>query len=62
MRFDSLARHKGSLREFSGSHCGFCPHGRAGVRIGTTDLWVMSFVGNCKFNYFAAQMTTHDTV
>jgi hypothetical protein len=19
----------------------------------------MSFVGNCKFNYFAAQMTTH---
>jgi hypothetical protein len=20
----------------------------------------MSFVGNCKFNYFAAQMTTHE--
>jgi hypothetical protein len=25
-----------------------------------TDLWVMSFVGNCKFNYFATQMTTHE--
>jgi hypothetical protein len=24
------------------------------------DLWVMRFVGNCKFKYFAAQMTTHD--
>jgi hypothetical protein len=23
-------------------------------------LWVMSLVGNCKFNYFAAQMTTHE--
>ena len=25
----------------------------------TTDLWVMSLVGNCKCNYVAAQMTTH---
>ena len=25
------------------------------------DLRFMSFVGNCKFNYFAAQMTTHET-
>jgi len=24
-----------------------------------SDLWFMSLVGNCKFNYFAAQMTTH---
>jgi hypothetical protein len=26
-----------------------------------SDIWFMSFVGNCKFNYFAAQMTTHET-
>jgi hypothetical protein len=26
-----------------------------------TDLRFMSIVGNCKFNYFAAQMTTHET-
>jgi hypothetical protein len=25
-----------------------------------TDRRVMSLVGNCKFNYFAAQMTTHE--
>ena len=24
------------------------------------DLGFMSFVGNCKFNYFATQMTTHE--
>ncbi|SRR6266849_3987425 len=23
------------------------------------DSWFMSLVGNCKFNYFVAQMTTH---
>ena len=27
--------------------------------MGTADLRFMSLVGNCKFNYFAAQMTTH---
>jgi hypothetical protein len=27
-----------------------------------THHWFMSLVGNCNFNYFAAQMTTHETV
>jgi uncharacterized protein (DUF2147 family) len=25
-----------------------------------SEVGIMSFVGNCKFNYFAAQMTTHE--
>jgi len=31
-----------------------------GCRMSATDLCFMSFVGNCKFKYFAAQMTTHE--
>ena len=31
-------------------------------RIFATDLRFMSLVGNCKLNYFAAQMTTHEGV
>jgi hypothetical protein len=27
---------------------------------GRADLQFMSFVGNCKFNHFATQMTTHE--